>query len=43
MQREVNNGRKPWNVPKLQRLPASNAEGSGGTKGDGQLGPTRAS
>lgn len=43
MQLKMNGGRKPWNAPKLQRLAASNAQGSGGTEADGALGPTRAS
>jgi hypothetical protein len=34
MQREVNDGRKPWNAPKLQRLPTVNANGVNGKKGD---------
>lgn len=36
MHNDYKNQRQAWSAPKLQRLPASNAEGNGGTKGDGQ-------
>jgi hypothetical protein len=40
MQREVNDGRKPWNTPKLHRLQTANANGLNGKKGD-QVNQTR--